>query len=46
MSEPFENDVKTYGTQTELVIIAVHTTFENDVKTYGTQTLQMHSESL
>ena len=34
----FENDVKTYGTQTLMVTIPVSPVFENDVKTYGTQT--------
>ena len=34
----FENDVKTYGTQTILDGQCVHHLFENDVKTYGTQT--------
>ena len=35
----FENDVKTYGTQT--IFDGKHTlsVFENDVKTYGTQTI-------
>ena len=34
----FENDVKIYGTQTELFIIKQYEEFENDVKMYGTQT--------
>ena len=34
----FENDVKTYGTQTERPADQSETVFENDVKTYGTQT--------
>ena len=34
----FENDVKTYGTQTGDTKGGVETLFENDVKTYGTQT--------
>ena len=35
----FENDVKTYGTQTPIDIGAITRRFENDVKTYGTQTV-------
>ena len=35
----FENDVKTYGTETYGKKIQVLGTFENDVKTYGTETL-------
>ena len=34
----FENDVKTYGTQTLFSYIPASHLFENDVKTYGTQT--------
>ena len=34
----FENDVKMYGTQTELVMLSNRYKFENDVKMYGTQT--------
>ena len=34
----FENDVKTYGTQTMLTSCSAEDGFENDVKTYGTQT--------
>lgn len=34
----FENDVKMYGTQTELEQRLDHLRFENDVKKYGTQT--------
>ena len=34
----FENDVKTYGTQTIFLDCTAHSKFENDVKTYGTQT--------
>ena len=34
----FENDVKTYGTQTERETEKEEIQFENDVKTYGTQT--------
>ena len=34
----FENDVKMYGTQTDLELLEVDNGFENDVKMYGTQT--------
>ncbi len=34
----FENDVKTYGTQTRKSVCYTSSVFENDVKTYGTQT--------
>ena len=34
----FENDVKMYGTQTNLLFLPVIVVFENDVKMYGTQT--------
>ena len=34
----FENDVKTYGTQTGDAVYRAQSRFENDVKTYGTQT--------
>ena len=34
----FENDVKMYGTQTQLLISRLSCQFENDVKMYGTQT--------
>ena len=34
----FENDVKMYGTQTELPYNHEKCLFENDVKMYGTQT--------
>ena len=34
----FENDVKTYGTETEEVAVMARREFENDVKTYGTET--------
>ena len=33
----FENDVKMYGTQANMVIKKCFLTFENDVKMYGTQ---------
>ena len=35
----FENDVKTYGTQTLIETLGSFGMFENDVKTYGTQTV-------
>ena len=34
----FENDVKTYGTETNHISYIPKTMFENDVKTYGTET--------
>ena len=34
----FENDVKMYGTQTQIVYERISGRFENDVKMYGTQT--------
>ena len=34
----FENDVKMYGTQTDLLGSLFMELFENDVKMYGTQT--------
>ena len=34
----FENDVKTYGTETVLFLSSCILPFENDVKTYGTET--------
>ena len=34
----FENDVKMYGTQTQIIVHHTVTEFENDVKMYGTQT--------
>ena len=37
MSTPFENDVKTYGTQATFPVVYEPVMFENDVKTYGTQ---------
>ena len=36
--EKFENDVKMYGTQTNLPAVSMFPLFENDVKMYGTQT--------
>ena len=36
----FENDVKTYGTETSQCNFQDPFQFENDVKTYGTETLQ------
>ena len=34
----FENDVKTYGTETFFATSTAASPFENDVKTYGTET--------
>ena len=36
----FENDVKTYGTETQTAKQMRSKAFENDVKTYGTETHQ------
>ena len=36
----FENDVKTYGTETTVEPLLFLNTFENNVKTYGTEILQ------
>ena len=38
--QPFENDVKMYGTQALGEHMATRGKFENDVKMYGTQALQ------
>ena len=38
--DKFENDVKTYGTETQIVTLKIYQAFENDVKMYGTETLQ------
>ena len=38
ISMEFENDVKTYGTETSYVFGCGTCEFENDVKTYGTET--------
>ena len=38
----FENDVKTYGTQTNISCCISCCMFENDVKTYGTQTMHLN----
>ena len=38
MNLRFENDVKTYGTETEHFYFPRCNPFENDVKTYGTET--------
>ena len=38
MNLRFENDVKTYGTETEAIWQYDFGMFENDVKTYGTET--------
>ena len=35
----FENDVKMYGTQTDMEQHPLNAEFENDVKMYGTQTI-------
>ena len=35
----FENDVKMYGTQTQVRRLQCSASFENDVKMYGTQTI-------
>ena len=35
----FENDVKTYGTETTVAEFAQRAGFEDDVKTYGTETI-------
>ena len=35
----FENDVKQYGTQANLLILKANLLFENDVKQYGTQAM-------
>ena len=37
----FENDVKTYGTETACGVQMSGHWFENDVKTYGTETQTM-----
>ena len=42
----FENDVKMYGTQTELGFFRNSRKFENDVKMYGTQTISTTSALL
>ena len=42
----FENDVKTYGTETSFVISSVFVVFENDVKTYGTETIARNKKRL
>lgn len=34
----FENDVKTYGTETQIRQLQYPLVFENDVKMYGTKT--------
>ena len=36
----FENDVKTYGTETHFLTPLQDELFENDVKTYGTETIR------
>ena len=42
----FENDVKTYGTETVMEQRAELLRFENDVKTYGTETDHSYFSSL
>ena len=42
----FENDVKTYGTQTRGNVKKCQSLFENDVKTYGTQTDRKAADAL
>ena len=42
----FENDVKTYGTETPDGILMCLASFENDVKTYGTETEQRNIQPL
>ena len=37
----FENDVKMYGTQTDIGECGSSEQFENDVKMYGTQTKEI-----
>ena len=39
----FENDVKTYGTETDNITEMQAHLFENDVKTYGTETMATHA---
>ena len=39
MNLRFENDVKTYGTETSVSSLRGTLPFENDVKTYGTETI-------
>ena len=39
MNLRFENDVKTYGTETRNRQFVHGVGFENDVKTYGTETI-------
>ena len=41
----FENDVKTYGTETIQTHGSNFATFENDVKTYGTETVQCQEKA-
>ena len=40
-SYKFENDVKTYGTETFRLLYLHWHQFENDVKTYGTETIRL-----
>ena len=42
----FENDVKTYGTETIVGLLTSRIGFENDVKTYGTETIARNKKRL
>ena len=42
----FENDVKTYGTETARAVKDTQEQFENDVKTYGTETVYSYFHPL
>ena len=42
----FENDVKTYGTETTQNRTSMQYLFENDVKTYGTETYTLGTSQL
>ena len=42
----FENDVKTYGTETRQEQVLMLRKFENDVKTYGTETGKAIAEGI
>ena len=39
----FENDVKVYGTETNLLAMMQIAQFENDVKVYGTETWKLRT---
>ena len=45
MNLRFENDVKTYGTETLYLPNHMMHRFENDVKTYGTETNMANKET-